>query len=336
MAEAEAKPERRKRELPAEKEWVCVKRVGAFADKNARFRRSMEDEHIAVDEFGGIASQGYFGVYDGHGGRQVVEYVKAHLHEHMLSALADDPKDVPGAWKKAYLRTDEDLNEQKIMFSGTTVATALVRVENEDDTPVRQQPSSSDNNDDEKQDEDASEQNADQKDEKDENEESDSSSSASASSSSTSTTLSAGQKRMVYAANAGDARVVLVKGGVAERMTVDHKASDPDEVKRITDAGGFVMMNRVNGMLAVTRAIGDLTMKDYVTGEPYTQQAELTDEHTHLIIACDGVWDVFSDQEAADIVLKHTDHLLRCARILVRESIKKGSTDNISVMIVEL
>ena len=39
------------------------------------------------------------------------------------------------------------------------------------------------------------------------------------------------------------------RGGKAVRLTYDHKGSDHQEAKRITDAGGFVMNNRVNGEL---------------------------------------------------------------------------------------
>lgn len=54
-------------------------------------------------------------------------------------------------------------------------------------------------------------------------------------------------RRVLYAANAGDARAVLCRGGEALRLTYDHKGSDAQESKRIIDAGGFVMNNRVNG-----------------------------------------------------------------------------------------
>jgi protein phosphatase PTC1 len=54
-------------------------------------------------------------------------------------------------------------------------------------------------------------------------------------------------KRTLYTANVGDARAVLGRGGRAVRLTYDHKGSDAKEAKRITDAGGFVMNNRVNG-----------------------------------------------------------------------------------------
>jgi protein phosphatase PTC1 len=96
-------------------------------------------------------------------------------------------------------------------------------------------------------------------------------------------------KRVLYSANAGDARGVLCRGGKAVRLTYDHKGSDKQEAKRITDAGGFVMSGRVNGVLAVTRSLGDSAMKEFVVGAPYTTETELCDEDEFLILACDGV-----------------------------------------------
>lgn len=98
-----------------------------------------------------------------------------------------------------------------------------------------------------------------------------------------------GIRRMLYTANVGDARAVLSRGGKAVRLTYDHKGSDRQEAKRITDAGGFVMNHRVNGVLAVTRSLGDASMKDFVVGSPYTTETRLEKEDEFLIIACDGV-----------------------------------------------
>merc|ERR1711976_1136231 len=113
-----------------------------------------------------------------------------------------------------------------------------------------------------------------------------------------------GDVKKLYIGNCGDARGVLCRNKTAKRLTFDHKASDESETQRIIDAGGFVVMNRVNGILAVTGALGDYAMKDYVSGEPYCEEHELTDEDTPLILACDGVWDVITDQEAVDLILK--------------------------------
>lgn len=100
-------------------------------------------------------------------------------------------------------------------------------------------------------------------------------------------------RRVLYSANAGDARGVLCRAGKAVRLTYDHKGSDKQEAKRITDAGGFVMSGRVNGVLAVTRSLGDSAMKEFVVGAPYTTETELCDEDEFLVLACDGVSRIF-------------------------------------------
>lgn len=96
-------------------------------------------------------------------------------------------------------------------------------------------------------------------------------------------------RRTLYVANAGDARGVLCRRGRALRLTYDHKGTDKQEAKRIMDSGGFVMSGRVNGVLAVTRSLGDSSMKEFVVGAPYTTETELTDDDEFLILACDGV-----------------------------------------------
>lgn len=96
-------------------------------------------------------------------------------------------------------------------------------------------------------------------------------------------------RRVLYVANAGDARGVLCRKGRALRLTYDHKGTDKQEAKRIMDSGGFVMSGRVNGVLAVTRSLGDSSMKEFVVGAPYTTETELTEDDEVLILACDGV-----------------------------------------------
>jgi protein phosphatase PTC1 len=98
------------------------------------------------------------------------------------------------------------------------------------------------------------------------------------------------RQRVLYTANVGDARIVLCRNGKALRLSYDHKGSDENEGKRIANAGGLILNNRVNGVLAVTRALGDAYMKDLVTGHPYTTETVIQpDADEFIILACDGV-----------------------------------------------
>ena len=98
------------------------------------------------------------------------------------------------------------------------------------------------------------------------------------------------RQRVLYTANVGDARIVLCRNGKALRLSYDHKGSDENEGKRIANAGGLILNNRVNGVLAVTRALGDAYIKDLVTGHPYTTETVIQpDADEFIILACDGV-----------------------------------------------
>ncbi|BGP22493.1 mgpp2cl-1, protein phosphatase 2C-like protein 1 [Rhodotorula toruloides] len=140
-------------------------------------------------------------------------------------------------------------------------------------------------------------------------------------------------KRTLYTANVGDARAVLSRGGKAVRLTYDHKGSDTREAKRISDAGGFVLNNRVNGVLAVTRSLGDSSMKEFVVGAPFTTETTLGPEDDYLIVACDGLWDVCSDQEAVDLI-HDLDDPQEASQKLLDHALSQFSSDNLSILVV--
>ncbi|OAV98500.1 hypothetical protein PTTG_07131 [Puccinia triticina 1-1 BBBD Race 1] len=115
----------------------------------------------------------------------------------------------------------------------------------------------------------------------------------------------------ILVANAGDSRSVLCVNGVAEPMSHDHKPVNRDENNRIVAAGGFVEFGRVNGNLALSRAIGDFEFKQnkdlspeaqVVTANPDILTHQITVEDEFLILACDGIWDVYSNQQVVDRV----------------------------------
>ena len=65
----------------------------------------------------------------------------------------------------------------------------------------------------------------------------------------------------IYVANAGDSRTVMSEKGNTVELSKDHKPDLPQERSRIIKAGGEVADGRVNGMLALSRAIGDFDYK---------------------------------------------------------------------------
>lgn len=151
--------------------------------------------------------------------------------------------------------------------------------------------------------------------------------------------------RHLLIANAGDCRAVLCRKGVAVQMSQDHRPSHPPERKRIEDLGGFIEYGYLNGELAVTRALGDWYMKlpygsaalSPLTAEPEVERFLLTEDDEFLIIGCDGIWDVMSNQDAVSLVRrglrKHGDPQLS-AKELISHALNRDTGDNLTAIVV--
>lgn len=63
-------------------------------------------------------------------------------------------------------------------------------------------------------------------------------------------------------ANAGDTRTVIASKGTAKDLSIDHKPDMPVEKRRVERGGGFVEEGRVNGIIAISRALGDWEYKN--------------------------------------------------------------------------
>eukprot|EP01006_Ploeotia_vitrea_P037412 TRINITY_DN66127_c2_g11_i1.p1 TRINITY_DN66127_c2_g11~~TRINITY_DN66127_c2_g11_i1.p1 ORF type:complete len:367 (-),score=156.42 TRINITY_DN66127_c2_g11_i1:67-1101(-) len=167
--------------------------------------------------------------------------------------------------------------------------------------------------------------------------------------------------------NVGDSRAVLCRGKKAVPLSDDHKPDRPDERRRVETLGGAVArseqeafnkdlctslcnclcsclatapMRVYPGGLAVSRTIGDIGLKatKLISAEPEMRTHTIEPgRDKFLILACDGVWDVFSSQQAVDIVLaelkKHRS-ATDAAMALAEKAYDKGSTDNISSVVI--
>ena len=182
------------------------------------------------------------------------------------------------------------------------------------------------------------------------------------------------QNNKIIIANVGDSRLVLFKNGKVFFSTEDHKPNTETEKKRIKNAGGEIYQTftyfplRQNGReieapwrvlpgrLSVSRTFGDVEAKDpkfggiggVVMALPDITEFDLDDEFNFMVIGCDGIFDVLSNEEILEcvkIVLNEKkveeinednihDLCGDFAGMIVKGAIAKDSSDNVSCIVV--
>eukprot|EP01088_Endostelium_zonatum_P018086 TRINITY_DN566_c0_g1_i1.p1 TRINITY_DN566_c0_g1~~TRINITY_DN566_c0_g1_i1.p1 ORF type:complete len:333 (-),score=100.62 TRINITY_DN566_c0_g1_i1:38-973(-) len=273
-------------------------------------RPTMEDSLVIAGAFMGEEDMDYFAVFDGHGGSKVSHIVADQLHKEIGKQLGRAKsgeltnEEMVTIFHDAFSKLDQKITDSGVESGSTGIVSLII-------------------------------------------------------------------KDTIFCANAGDSRAVLCSGDRAVRLSRDHKPDLPDETKRIEEAGGFVVQRpgnipRINGRLAVSRAFGDSDLGESVSASPFVSIFDLAkmrisfvdtaienkggekdlagklheDRHDlFLILACDGLWDVFQDEEVAHWLYKHEggkEDLNKVAEALVNAALKKGTQDNVSVIIIKL
>lgn len=267
-------------------------------------RPTMEDEHVAFFPFGDKSEWAFFGVYDGHSGDKASQTAARLLHRFFLNELLKNPNMGRGIlFENAFIRTEKQILEEKIT-AGTTAIVAFL------------------------------------------------------------------EEFILRLAWVGDSRAVVIRGNTIIVETKDHKPDVLQEKLRIEKVGGKVEKRSINDVwrihgLAVSRALGDSAVKAAVPGGviaiPEIERV-IVKNNDVIVLACDGLWDVMSNHEVAQMVnsllqesapalqkkypqVKHAgekiqeegdEYIKLIARALRDEAFKRGSTDNISVMVVQL
>jgi len=165
-------------------------------------------------------------------------------------------------------------------------------------------------------------------------------------------------------ANVGDSRAILARNSTPIALTQDHKPETPRERKRIESRGGKVVwcglvddngkpvkdsgVYRVNGNLALARAVGDRSERPAISAEPEFTVISLDDEAEFIILATDGLWDVLTNQEVVTLIKSRLSLLAKkeksqfedlrqkMASFVVAEALRRGSSDNVTVLILWL
>lgn len=246
-------------------------------------RKYMEDEFTIHENF--------VGVFDGHGGAAISQYLRLNLYGLLLqssnSATSSDHQAM-AALRTTLAQLDEQVCRiQHWSFQGSTVVAVWFV------TPTRL------------------------------------------------VVAGIGDSRAIVASHDGDVEHVL-------QLTRDHRPDCPDEIDRIESLGGSVIsvhgVPRVNGNLALSRAVGDRSERPAVSGEPDMAIYDIQEgKDEFVILGTDGLFDVMSNEECVEfvhgLIEEHDtngDQREYFASLLVEEALRRGSYDNITVVIVWL
>lgn len=278
-------------------------------------RRSMEDVYMVNMSIQDDNCKSYFGVFDGHAGSRAAEYCGQRMLDNITSTAAWRRGDLKEAMRYGIQRTEQSylraaLSASPRWFDGTTAVATIV-------------------------------------------------------SGSTAVLGWVGDSRATlgrYVDGAWD----------AVELTQDHKPMSPPEHERIISTGGTVgrslkeasarsvtaaagsrcpvfcfgahpqaPMRCYPGGLSLSRSIGDVTLKYHSTkcviGEPEIVSVKLDlSKDRFLILGCDGIWDVLTNEQAVNIVANAAVKKQDAARSLVQAAYAKGSTDNMTAIVVRL
>lgn len=297
---------------PPKKLTIGLSTLKGYVAERKGERADMQDAHVIMDDCTSdfpqfqhkIGRVSYYAVFDGHGGCRASTHCAKRMHQHFVQNLPRcDVNNFPKEMKKMILHSfkqvdEEFLKEASIQKPVWKDGTTACCVFVMDDT--------------------------------------------------------------VYIINLGDSKAILCRYNSEQKKNVsivlskDHNPTDYDERQRIQKAGGQVREGRIMGILEVSRSIGDGQYKRCgVINVPDIKRCQLTSNDRFLLIACDGLWKVYSPDQAIEFVL----HVLQdnsvqvpegstktleevrfetaCNR-LASEAVRKGSADNVTVVLVSV
>ncbi|EPS72665.1 hypothetical protein M569_02089, partial [Genlisea aurea] len=139
-----------------------------------------------------------------------------------------------------------------------------------------------------------------------------------------------------------------IDSAFSEELTDDHHPDRDDEKSRIVSSGGYISdwagVPRVNGELALSRAIGDIKFKSFgvIPVPEVTDWQPLTVNDSFVMVASDGVFEKLSPQEICDILWEPLSGFTRLVKFdsladcIVNTALDRGSMDNMAAILIPL
>jgi len=306
------------------------------------WRTTMEDAHVARGGFievnGDFVS--VFGVFDGHGGKEVADFCALHFVDEIVQTKAFQASDMETALRLTFHRMDDMLRDEKyapelagLRDQDESVSTSIEHDEESEGSGADGAALKESMKKDVKTQMDAAEQKGSLTkrealdlvkkmmkiksiDEKPKPKPRKSVSNGLIGARYTQAGCTANicviHGKKLYVANAGDTRAIMCSSGLSKGLSMDHKPRQPMEMNRIRNAGGWVNdAGRVNGNLNLSRSIGDLKYKvdaklapaaQIITAEPDVNVYDITSKDEFLFIGCDGIFDVMSNDAVVNFI----------------------------------
>ena len=285
----------------------------------------MEDAHLIDLNKGPQGTTHIFGVFDGHGGREVADFVRAHFSELFLSSNSYKSGNIKQALKETFLLLDKKLTTIGGMKELTKYHKQFINefgLEDDESEYYLNKKGYIENL---------------------------------AFNIGCTCNILVIYGNEFYFANAGDSRSIILRNGDAISMSIDHKPELPNESERIRKAGATLKDGRINGALNLSRSIGDFqfkTKKDTrpedqaVTCNPDVLFENRNEKDDFIIIGCDGIWECISNEGISDFVYSKIhnspsitlEHILEemFDRNVAKSGDEEEGCDNMTCMIIQL
>ncbi|KAG2573115.1 probable protein phosphatase 2C 42 [Panicum virgatum] len=289
------------------------------------YRETMEDAHKAVLNLHAATATSFFGVYDGHGGPAVSKYCAKHLHKE-LRKHADFGHDPTTALERTFLRMDEKMKTRKAAkelceYGGNEYWEDYKKaIHSTRFLPFCRQKPPYDG----------------------------------PTSDGCTACVVLIRGNQIIVGNAGDSRCVLSRNDHAFALSTDFKPNVASERARIEAAGRSVTVNaergnipRIDNGIAISRSLGDMAYKNIqglsplqqpITAFPEVLTGNITHDAQFLILACDGIWDCMTNQQAVDFVsiylASNVSLAYICEAILTHCVATPRGRDNMTVMLI--
>ena len=294
------------------------------------WRQSMEDNFLIKLNIGPKKSTHIFGIFDGHGGREVSKFICEHFVEEFLKNENYEKGDIKTCLKETFLALDKKLLKPESMQEMTKDHYLFIKEfniqENESEVNVVEE-------DGYKYIEDIS-----------------------YSRGSAAIVLVIHNHTELYFANLGDSRGIIIRNGNHfVKMTNDHKPNNKEEKKRIKRAGSKILDDRVCGCLNMSRSFGDYQFKlrrdlkqeeQAVSACPEITFINRTNRELFIVLACDGIWDCVKNNQISqffyDRVNREPEKKLSLViadlfnMILSDSPSKDVGTDNMTCILIQL